>query len=108
MNHPKHGFLPVTQPFLPPLEEFIPYLEEIWENKWVTNDGPFHRQLEAELSAYLGIEHLSLDDARSVMGPFADALACDLQIDSAKATRELDWQPHRPTLLEELSNTTVI
>jgi nucleoside-diphosphate-sugar epimerase len=55
-----------------------------------------------------GIEHLSLDDARGIMGPFADALVCDLQIDSGKATRELGWQPHRPTLLEELSNTTVV
>jgi nucleoside-diphosphate-sugar epimerase len=42
------------------------------------------------------------------MGPHADALACDLQIDSGKATRELGWEPHRPTLLEELSNTTVV
>lgn len=54
------------------------------------------------------IEHLALEDARALMGPFADALACDLSIDSVKATRELGWQPHRPTLLEELSNTTVI
>ena len=42
------------------------------------------------------------------MGPFADALACDLQVDSSKAARELGWDPHRPTLLEELSNTTVV
>ncbi len=55
-----------------------------------------------------GIEHLAIEDARAAMGPFADALACDLSIDSTKATRELGWEPHRPTLLEELSNTTVI
>ncbi|NMG33211.1 DegT/DnrJ/EryC1/StrS family aminotransferase [Azoarcus sp. TTM-91] len=52
--------LPVTRPFLPPLEEFIPYLEQIWANKQLTNNGPFHQQLEAELAAYLGVEHLSL------------------------------------------------
>jgi len=34
----------VTQPSLPPLEEFIPYLEQIWENKILTNNGPFHKQ----------------------------------------------------------------
>jgi dTDP-4-amino-4,6-dideoxygalactose transaminase len=50
----------VTQPFLPPLEEFIPYLEKIWANKWLTNNGPFHKQLEQELCNYLGVEHLSL------------------------------------------------
>src|ERR1700681_3546817 len=54
------------------------------------------------------IAHITLDDARAQMGPYADALASDLQIDSTKATRELGWEPHRPTLLEELSNTTVV
>ncbi|MCA6972211.1 DegT/DnrJ/EryC1/StrS family aminotransferase [Pectobacterium carotovorum] len=50
----------VTSPLLPPLEEFIPYLEEIWENKWLTNNGPFHQQLEQSLAEYLGVQHLSL------------------------------------------------
>lgn len=50
----------VTQPYLPPLEEFQPYLEEIWKNKWVTNNGPFHHQLEAALTEYLGVPHISL------------------------------------------------
>lgn len=50
----------VTQPFLPPLEEFMPYLEQIWENKWLTNGGPFHQELEKELADYLGVEHLAL------------------------------------------------
>ena len=54
------------------------------------------------------VAHLALDDARAQLGPFADALACDLNVDSGKATRELGWEPHRPTLLEELSNTTVV
>jgi dTDP-4-amino-4,6-dideoxygalactose transaminase len=57
---PQSGFVPVTQPFLPPLEEFQTYLQEIWENKWVTNNGPFHRLLEQQLCDYLGVEHLSL------------------------------------------------
>lgn len=50
----------VTQPCLPPLEEFIPYLEGIWENKWLTNNGPLHEQLEQELAGYLGVKYLSL------------------------------------------------
>jgi dTDP-4-amino-4,6-dideoxygalactose transaminase len=52
--------VPVTQPYLPPLDEFLPYLEQIWERKWVTNNGPFHEMLEAQLCDYLGVEHLSL------------------------------------------------
>jgi nucleoside-diphosphate-sugar epimerase len=54
------------------------------------------------------VENISLEDARRAMGPFADALAIDLQMDSSRAARDLGWEPHRPTLLEELSNTTVI
>lgn len=50
----------VTSPLLPPLEEFIPYLEKIWENKQLTNAGPFHQQLESALADYLGVEHLCL------------------------------------------------
>jgi len=50
----------VTEPFLPPLDEYIPYLEQIWENKRLTNNGPFHREFESALCDYLGVEHLSL------------------------------------------------
>ncbi len=50
----------VTQPDLPPLDDFIPYLREIWDRKVLTNNGPFHEKLEAELCRYLGVEHLSL------------------------------------------------
>lgn len=50
----------VTQPHLPPLDEFIPYLEQIWGNKRLTNNGPFHKQLEQDLCDYLGVKHLAL------------------------------------------------
>lgn len=50
----------VTRPTLPPLEEFVPYLQEIWDNKVLTNGGPFHQQLEKELCEYLGVEHICL------------------------------------------------
>ncbi|PLZ03577.1 aminotransferase [Burkholderia sp. WAC0059] len=60
MNELDRIVVPVTQPSLPPLAEFIPYLAQIWRNRWVTNDGPFHRELEEALCAYLGVEHLCL------------------------------------------------
>ena len=50
----------VTQPYLPPLDEFIPYLAQIWENKILTNNGPFHQQLEQALCSHLGVQHISL------------------------------------------------
>jgi dTDP-4-amino-4,6-dideoxygalactose transaminase len=50
----------VTQPFMPPIEEYMEYLNAIWENKWLTNAGPFHEKLEEELCKFLGVKHLSL------------------------------------------------
>jgi len=50
----------VTQPFLPPLEEFTPYLQEIWDSKWLTNNGKFHQKLEQALCDYLGVKYVSL------------------------------------------------
>jgi dTDP-4-amino-4,6-dideoxygalactose transaminase len=50
----------VTQPTLPPLEEFIPYLEEIWNNRLLTNGGPFHQQFERALCEYLGVKHIAV------------------------------------------------
>ena len=42
------------------MEEFLPYLEQIWQNRVLTNGGPFHQQLEAALCDYLGVNHISL------------------------------------------------
>ena len=50
----------VTQPVLPDLNDFIPYLEKIWESKILTNNGPFHKQLEKELAEFLGVPYISL------------------------------------------------
>lgn len=50
----------VTSPLLPPLEEFIPYLQDIWDRKWITNNGTYHKQLEQALAEYLKVPYLSL------------------------------------------------
>ena len=59
MNNPINPIY-VTQPHLPPLEEFLPYLEQIWANKWLTNAGPFHNELEVAIARHLDVPHLSL------------------------------------------------
>lgn len=50
----------VTRPFMPPLDEYCRGLEEIWENKWLTNDGPVLQRFEKKLSEYTGINNLCL------------------------------------------------
>lgn len=50
----------VTSPLLPPLEEFIPYLQDIWDRKWLTNNGHYHQELEKALCEYLKVPYISL------------------------------------------------
>ena len=50
----------VTSPLLPDLNEFNELLKQIWDNKWITNNGSFHKQLEAALAEYLKVPYVSL------------------------------------------------
>ena len=50
----------VTSPLLPDLDEFNKLLKEIWESKWITNNGSFHKQLESALAEYLKVPYVSL------------------------------------------------
>lgn len=50
----------VTSPLLPDLGEFNEMLKQIWDAKWITNNGQFHKQLEKELAEYLGVPYISL------------------------------------------------
>lgn len=50
----------VTSPLLPDLMEFEKKLKDIWERKWITNNGVYHQELEIELANYLGVKYISL------------------------------------------------
>ena len=50
----------VTSPLLPDLDDFNAMLREIWDNKWITNNGDFHKRLEAALCEYLKVPYISL------------------------------------------------
>ena len=50
----------VTSPLLPPLDEFTTMLEDIWQRRWVTNNGQYHQQLEKALAEYLKVPYISL------------------------------------------------
>lgn len=50
----------VTSPLLPELDDFIPMLKDIWDRKWLTNNGYYHRELEKALAEYLGVQYISL------------------------------------------------
>ena len=50
----------VTSPLLPDLGEFNKLLKEIWDSKWITNNGSFHQRLEKALAKYLKVPYVSL------------------------------------------------
>jgi len=50
----------VTRPSLPPFEEFVEVLKDIWNSRWLTNNGPYHERFEQALAEYLGVKYISL------------------------------------------------
>ena len=56
----ENKLITVTSPLLPDLADFNALLKEIWDSKWITNNGSFHKQLEKELAAYLKVPYISL------------------------------------------------
>ncbi len=54
------NIITVTSPLLPDLGEFTKMLQEVWDSKWITNNGSFHVQLEKALAEYLKVPYVSL------------------------------------------------
>lgn len=54
----KNNAILVTSPLMPDLKKFEASLKRICESKWLTNNGSFHKELEAALCNYLGVKHL--------------------------------------------------
>lgn len=50
----------VTQSSMPSLDEYIEEIKPIFENKWLTNMGPKHNELQSKLENYLQIKHINL------------------------------------------------
>jgi dTDP-4-amino-4,6-dideoxygalactose transaminase len=50
----------VTKPFMPPYEEFCEGLKEIWDNQWLTNNGPVLNRYRGELKNYFETDNLCL------------------------------------------------
>ena len=50
----------VTSPLLPDLGDFTDLLKQIWDSKWITNNGDFHKQLEKALAGYLHVPYVCL------------------------------------------------
>lgn len=50
----------VTKSSMPSFEEYIEKIKPLWETKWLTNMGRYHKELETELKAFLDVPYVSL------------------------------------------------
>jgi dTDP-4-amino-4,6-dideoxygalactose transaminase len=50
----------VTSPLMPSLDDLNQYLQDIWQRKWITNNGYYHKELEKALCEYLDVPFVSL------------------------------------------------
>ena len=55
-----NNIITVTSPLLPKLEDFYEILKDIWQKKWITNNGYYHTLLEEALAEYLKVPYVSL------------------------------------------------
>lgn len=75
----------ITRPLLPDLEKVTEKMKQIWDSKWLTNNGPLHDLLESRLRSYLKVEDIVL----FVNG----TLALTLGIKAMKLTGEVITTP---------------
>ena len=83
----------VTSPLLPNLDDLNEMLKQIWESKWITNNGQFHKQLEKELAAYLKVPYISLFTNGTL--PLITALQA-LRITGEVITTPYSFGKHQP------------
>ena len=50
----------VTRSSMPPFEEYCEEIRQLWDSRWPTNSGVKHKQLQAELEAFLDVPHTVL------------------------------------------------
>jgi dTDP-4-amino-4,6-dideoxygalactose transaminase len=96
----------VTRPFLPPLGEFKQGLEEIWESRWLTNDGPILRRFTRELCDFFETENvclfnngtLALQIALQGMGISGEVITTPFTF--VATTHALFWNKIRPVFVD--------
>lgn len=50
----------VTRSSMPELQEYMDEISSMWDSHWLTNMGPKHKKLQANLIKYLGVENIDL------------------------------------------------
>ena len=50
----------VTRSSMPDYGEYIEEIEDLWDSRWLTNNGAKHQQLESQLLEYLDTPNVTL------------------------------------------------
>ncbi|SDX79002.1 DegT/DnrJ/EryC1/StrS family aminotransferase [Salimicrobium album] len=53
-------FISITKPKLPKKEKYFEEISKVWENSWLTNQGPIHQDFERKIKEYLKVPYVSL------------------------------------------------
>jgi len=106
--------IPITRPFLPPRAEFEALLDEVWERRWLTNNGPLVHRLETALGASIGAPHLRCVSSGTMALQLAvRALALDGEVVTTPfsyvaTTSALVWEGCTPVFADIEANTLTI
>lgn len=92
----------VTKAVLPEFDNYVEKIKPIWENNWLTNNGPIHDRLELRLKQYLKAEnltlftngHLALDSAVKALNLSGEVITTPFTfVSTAHAVRMNNLQP---------------
>jgi dTDP-4-amino-4,6-dideoxygalactose transaminase len=50
--------IPVNKPYLPKIDKYSKYIERVYDNAWLTNNGPLVQELKVRLEEFLGVKNL--------------------------------------------------
>ena len=96
----------VTRPFMPPLDEFCQGLKEIWENKWLTNNGPVLQRYTKKMKDFLDVENtvmfnngtLALQIGLQGLGITGEVITTPFSF--VATTHALHWNKIRPVFCD--------
>ena len=107
--------IPVNQPFLPPIDNYKTYIEKIWNNSYLTNQGPLLKEFESTIKKFLEVDNFQFVANGTVALELAlEALDCeDAEIITTPfsfvaTTSSILWRHCKPVFVDiEPDNFTI-
>tara|TARA_R110002153_G_scaffold132235_3_gene281241 strand:- start:15017 stop:16192 length:1176 start_codon:yes stop_codon:yes gene_type:complete len=58
--------IPLNKPYLPSFSKYTKYLATMYDNVWITNNGPLLKELTVRMEEYLGVKNLLLTSSGTI------------------------------------------